>query len=222
MRTFCLSRTFCCSIVVLAAVSCAFGLMIVRDGGHWPDNWPEQMDALRSSATTGDFSSGAQATYYYIEFSSRDQFEGVWPCLLQLKSKGAPLRLMSVDPPKTDSNDRRVFHSRPTAALVCPTQGSYRKTADGSYSHHAEWTASIETRLADGVLPQFVGKDFIGNWVIVSEPHDPNSVRFWPYQQARVEIALYVDGEIIDMNRIRLPEDTPILDHRKFGESSCK
>ncbi|MHC4213774.1 MAG: hypothetical protein ACYSWP_10425 [Planctomycetota bacterium] len=223
MRSFFVSRAFWCFIVLLVTVSCAFGLMIVTDGGHWPQNWPQQLEPLRSSATTGDFSAGAQATIYTIEFCSRAQFERVWPSLLQLKSKGTPLALRTVDPPKTDSNDRRVLQSRPAAVLSCPTQGSYLKMPDGSYSHRGEWTEDITSQLDDGVLPRFVGKDPLGKWGIISRPNDPNFIEFYGiYEQARVEMTLFVDGEIIDMNRIRLPKDTPILDERRFDESIDK
>ncbi len=220
MRSFFVSRAFWCFVVLLVTVPCAFGLMIETDGGHWPQNWPQQLEPLRSSATTGDFSAGAQATIYTIEFRSRAQFEGVWPSLLALKSKGAPLTLRSstVESSKTDCDDRRL----PMAVLSCPTQGSYLKMPDGSYSHRGEWTEDIESQLVDGVLPRYVGNGPVG-WGIIFEPLDPNFVQFYGfYQQARVDITLYVDGEIIDMNRIRLPKDTPILDHRQLGESCDK
>jgi glycine cleavage system H protein len=40
--------------------------------------------------------------------------------------------------------------------------------------------------------------------------------------KATSELYSPVDGEIIDMNRIRLPKDTPILDHRKLDKSDGK
>ena len=221
MKSLCFSKTFRCFLMLSITISCVYGAMRMRNGGDWPENWPEQLEPLRGSATTGDFSAGSQATYYYIEFSDREQFERVWPCLLQVKSKGAPLTLMTVDTPKTDPNDRRFLHAKPTVLLACPAQGNYSKMPDGSYSHRGDWTEDIESQLTDGVLPQFVGKDSTtGDWTIITNPRDPNSMRFGFLQQSRVEIILYIDGEIIDMNRIRLPENTPIEDRRKLDEKN--
>ena len=44
----------------------------------------------------------------------------------------------------------------------------------------------------------------------------------WPLQQARVELTLYVDGSVIDLNRIRLPGDTPIVDGRAAPQDETK
>jgi len=211
----------CYSLVVLAlSGSHAFGGMTVELGGSWPENWPRELEPFRFKASTGHFMSGSRATYYYIPFDTRDEFERAWPALLKLKSKGAPLILRTVDPPETDPNDKRVLHSRPEVAMVCPASGTYRKMPDGRYAHHAEWTRHIKPFLTDGILPQFVGRasreDPDARWVIVN-PDEPNSLRrYWPYELARVELTVYVDGSVIDLNRIRLPDNTPIRDYRKL------
>ena len=213
------SKTMRCLLAVLLMGSFAFGVMRVKEGGTWPANWPQELEPLREQATTGDFRAGAHATYYYIEFSSREQFEQAWPALCRIKSKGAPLSLMTVDQFKTDPNDRRVLHSKPTAVVVCPASGEYVKNPDGSFTHRAKWTDDIESQLVDGVLPQFVGKDSEGKWHVITDSRDHDTmIKYGFYEQARVDILLYVDGEIIDLNRIRLPEHTPIKDHRKTSE----
>jgi len=211
----------CCCLVVLALLTGdAYGLMTMELGGRWPENWPEDLEPLRFKASTGEFVSASCATYYYIPFDTRDEFERAWPALLRLKSKGAPLNLCTVDPPKTDPNDTRVLHSDPEVAVVCPTSGAYHKMPDGSYAHHAEWTGDIRPFLTDGILPEYVGRtsreDPDARWVIVN-PDEPNSVRrYVPYELARVELTVYADGSVIDLNRIRLPDNTPIRDYRKL------
>ncbi len=55
----------------------------------------------------------------------------------------------------------------------------------------------------EGKAPIADGKDAKGNW------------------EQTVYIELIVDGEIIDLNRIQLPPDTPIIDER-FKESKSK
>ena len=190
-----------------------FGIMIINKGGNWPANWPEVLEPFRPIATTGNFMGGSQATYYYIEFETRDEFESVWPSILKLKSKGAPLTLHNIDKPSTDPNDTRVLYTKPQVLIICPIAGVYQAMPDGRYIHKADWTEDIENQLIDDVLPQFVGKDSNGKWSI-----DPNIVGLRSLQQARIELSLYIDGKVIDLNRIHLPENTPIKDYRKFEQ----
>ena len=67
-------------------------------------------------------------------------------------------------------------------------------------------------------LPEYVFYDN-GKWA----PYDPNAKREplkdWVVQslkvkRARIDIELVVDGNIVDLNRIPLPADTPIIDKR--------
>ena len=211
-----LTLTFLSLSILLLTAACSFGLKIISKGGRWPVNWPAALEPFRTRATTGDFIPGSSVTYYFIEFETRDEFEGVWPSLLKLKSKGAPLTLHTVDLSRTDPNDRRVRYTKPQVVIECPAKGYYREMPDGRYAHFADWTTDIEPLLTDDVLPRLVGKDSTGKWTT-----DPNSwvllqgdFYYCPPQQARVELMLYTDGEIVDLNRITLPPDTPIIDKR--------
>ena len=67
--------------------------------------------------------------------------------------------------------------------------------------------------LNGGVLPQFVGKDSTDRWRT-----DPNKYSSEILQQARIELTLYIDGNVIDLNRIRLPQSTLINDYRKLED----
>ncbi|MHC4745481.1 MAG: DUF5329 family protein [Planctomycetota bacterium] len=209
------------SLVILAlSGSEALGLMMVEPGGKWPENWPSELEHFRFKASTGHFMAGAVATYYYIPFDTREEFERAWPAILKLKSKGAPLSLYTIDPPKTDPNDTRVVTTGAKVAIVCPEKGTYRKMSDGSYEHQAEWTEHIKPFLADGILPQFVGRPRTpgphADWVIVNPKEHDNILEYGRMEQARVELMVHVDGSVIDLNRIRLPENTPIRDNRKL------
>jgi hypothetical protein len=55
----------------------------------------------------------------------------------------------------------------------------------------------------EGELP-IDGKDASGNW------------------EKTIYIELIVDGEIVDLNRIKLPPDTPIVDERFEGQADAK
>lgn len=209
------------SLVILAlSASNAFCTMLVEPGGDWPENWPRELEALRFKASTGHFMAGSVATLYYIPFDAREEFERAWPAILKLKSKGAPLSLYTIDPPKTDPNDTRVVTTVPQVSIVCPEKGTYRKMSDGSYEHQAEWTEHIKPFLTDGILPQFVGRPRTpgphADWVTVNPKEHDNILEYGRMEQARVELMVHVDGSVIDLNRIPLPDDTPIRDHRKF------
>ncbi|MCX5768856.1 MAG: hypothetical protein NTZ09_01075 [Candidatus Hydrogenedentes bacterium] len=101
----------------------------------------------------------------------------------------------------------------PQVHIVCPTQGTYKRKADGSYLHKGPWTKDIK-RAAKGELPQFVAfSEQEGKWKIVEDPEKLGSLQ-WPLEQARIELVLYVDGEVINPDRISMPPDTPVKDLR--------
>ena len=213
MKHHSLTKLYLSLLLLLLITTCSFGVMIVKKGGNWPENWPKVMEPFRTRASTGRFFAGSQTIYYYIEFETREEFESVWPSLLNLKSKGAPLTLHNVDKPSTNPDDKRVLYTKPQVVIICPASGTYQKMPDGKYTHKAEWTKDIEAQQTDNILPQFVVKNLNGKWI-----SDPNVDTIETLQQARIELSLYIDGKVIDLNRIRLPENTPIRDVRKFKE----
>lgn len=84
------------TIVVAAIVFLApcplYALYSVEDRGSWPESWPKELEGLREQART---LVGPQATlrHYVIPFAKREAFEAVWPHLLNVKTKGAPIVL---------------------------------------------------------------------------------------------------------------------------------
>jgi hypothetical protein len=75
------------------------------------------------------------------------------------------------------------------------------------------WPKDIITKT--GALPEYVGvieENGKFKWTPSTEKHVSGFV-----YRARIEVELVVDGEIINLNRIPLPEDTPIIDKRFFN-----
>ena len=67
-----------------------------------------------------------------------------------------------------------------------------------------------------GGLPEYVSNQD-GKWVAYDGKERKGFLH-----RARVDIVLITDGKIVDLNRIRLPADTPIIDNRfkdKYNES---
>lgn len=78
---------------------------------------------------------------------------------------------------------------------------------------------------ADRVLPEYASltNKFTDNGVMIGpqrwEVWQADDSRTGPARRARVDIMLVVDGDIIDLNRIKLPPDTPIVDNRRLDGS---
>lgn len=156
-------------------VAIAFSLAVtvyadfsVWDTGTWPDSWPKELEPLRKQSRTLE-GPLRPLLAYAIPFTERADFESVWPHLLKVKSKGAPI----------------VLRRGPSFWLEGKSHGVCIHTPP------------------KGQAPIADGKDAKGNW------------------DQTIYIELIVDGEIIDLNRIQLPPDTPIIDER-FKEPTSK
>ena len=201
--------------IVLCAVCSVYALFEVTEKGAWPKSWPKELEPLRNQARTLVHSQ--QGGIHEIPFTNREEFEAAWPHILAVKSKKAPLILMR-------SPDRKYFNpikagvrilSPLTGVLVTPKGTRYPPGAesaipDGKFLKIGPpWPDYIKSE--SGVLPEYVEYEN-GKWA----PYDPNSGKQFSRQmrRARIDIELIVDGEIVDLNRIPLPADTPIVDRR--------
>jgi len=201
--------------ILIFGVYSAYALYQVTEKGAWPKSWPKELEPLRNQARTLKHSQ--QGGIHEIPFTSREEFEAAWPHILAVKSKKAPLILMR-------SPDGKYFKpikagvrilSPLTGALVTPQGTSYPPGAesaipDGKFLKIGPpWPDHIKSE--SGALPEYVGYEN-GKWA----PYDPNSGKKFSRQmrRARIDIELIVDGEIVDLNRIPLPTDTPIVDKR--------
>ena len=134
----------------------------VENRGAWPADWPRELEPLRKQSRT--FEGPLQPMLHYaIPFTKREEFESVWPQILKIKSKGAPIVLR---------RGPSFWLGEETNAGVC-----------------------IHTP-PKGEAPVAGDKITGGRW------------------EQTIYIELIVDGEIVDLNRIPLPADTPIIDER--------
>lgn len=200
--------------VSLVAAVC-FAMYSVADRGMWPDSWPKQLDSLRPQARTLDH---GQHTVYEIPFTQRAEFESAWPHILAVKSTQAPLVLLR-------SPDKWLGNSIAAGVRIrCPPTGQ-RVTfqganlppgpesaiADGKFLRVGPpWPDDIKS--PSGALPEYVIIDN-GKWRAFDRKDfgGPNERTI---RRARTEIELIVDGDTVDLNRIPLPPDTPIIDKR--------
>ena len=201
-------------VVLSLSTSIVLGIASLARVDSWPDGWPQELQPYREHAWRWHVMGGVlEETNYFITFDDRERFEEIWPILLKVKSKGAPLHLRSA--PHLNSALASELQG-PLAQIICPTRGWYKMQPDRTYMHIERWTK--ELRLTEGRLPEFVVKrKDDGTWVPVEKDSKTVPEHFGMLERARVELALWVDGQIIDLNRIQLPEDTPILDERMLG-----
>lgn len=214
------------SVVVLLV----FGLL--REGmairflsktGDWPKNWPEELEPLRESARTIHVASGTQENVYEIPFNDRETFEQVWPAILRARSLHAPITLHRVEP---EGGERA--QKTPLVRIYGPSDGLIGWEARPGQRIDSEKVAvAIEEGRAlraappwpdeiigdDGTLPEYVTAvktEGRRHWAPIERGQKPVGFQ----HRCRVDVHLYVDGEVIDLNRIKLPAETPIVDLR--------
>ena len=204
---------------VLCAVCSVYALYGVIETGAWPESWPKALEPLRNQSCTLYHQT---AEIHIIPFTNRAEFESAWPHLLGLKSKGAPITLLSA-PDKRYPDAKRgapikacVYVLAPlTGTLVTPEgslhpPGSESSIPDGKLLRIGPpWPDDIKS--ASGILPEYVVYKE-GKWVAYADgqPKDRN------LRRARTDIELLVDENVIDSNQLQLPADTPIIDRRSL------
>lgn len=227
-------RAMVLTVAMLAPVMLT-AMVVVENRGAWPAAWPKELEPFRSQAQTVEFAAGNQENVYEITFTNRADFERVWPVILQLKTPGAPLALYSTNNPSTTffPNDHAAVRIwappgngpiYPAALAVSDSSATNndriaRLLEEGKlHELRAEppWPGDIVS--TNGGLPEYVvGKEENGTmrWVPANLEADRKENRFVGfYYRARVDLDLVVDGQIIDLNAIRLPANSPVHDHR--------
>jgi len=79
--------------LIFALCSMAHAEYSVWNTGMWPNSWPKELEPLRKQARTFE-GPVVLNQHYAIRFTKRDEFESAWPYIVQVKSKGASLRLV--------------------------------------------------------------------------------------------------------------------------------
>jgi hypothetical protein len=142
---------------------------------------------------------------YAIPFTKREDFESTWPHLLMAKSKGAPIILMRGGP-RTD-----FLGVKPGGVLIHSPPAEPGGTPESAPAAAAPKAA--EAPVASGSTPAATAPK--GAAPAAREVDARTKWRDATY------IELVVDGEIVDLNRIRLPSDSPIIDER-FKDDKAK
>jgi len=200
----------CWCLACGTASTVCLGLVSIIGSGTWPDTWPKELEPYRHNAKTVEVAHGVQETDYEIPFHTAERFEEAWPHILALKSKGAPLILE--ESPSTSSVSGSTLDVG--VRILCPPGlGVRAKSGESEISleFHAPWPDSI--LLPSGDLPEYVVQDG-DKWVPFT------GVEGGFRERVRTDIVLVVDGRAIDLNRIELPADTPIIDRRFQGGNS--
>jgi len=218
-------------VIAVAILAVLFGaldaraLIIPSDEGKWPTTWPKELDPLRKKSKTLDVATGIQEHIYTIPFETRDDFEKFWPILVAMRTPGSPLTLSKAG--VTDSGwGQFVSNAKPCVRIKGPTGGyAGGKAKVGEQIDLKELEAGTmlfagtpwpkEIVGPQGELPEYVTAVPIEDGKIAWKPIDPAvDKRLGFLNRARVDIELVLDGEIIDLNRLRLPEDARIIDRR--------
>lgn len=215
-------------VIILLCCPLSSALTSITGEGRWPSDWPIELSPYRAKARTKAISwPGNQQTIYEIHFKNSGEFEKIWPTILKLKSKEGTLKLSGIEKPH-DAKVSWFTKAEPAVLIYAPVHPAWPITFPGGKKliPAPPWPESA--KWANGELPEYVTylRDD-PNWV----PYlgDPNVHEDWhwvPYMldpniplrgwRARIDIELVVDAQVIDLNRIRLPADTPIIDNRKL------
>ncbi|MHC4116715.1 MAG: hypothetical protein ACYSWO_04325 [Planctomycetota bacterium] len=210
-------------VISILAPSLCFGIVIEHSTGRWPDSWPKELEPYRKQARTREIAAGNQENVYEIRFENREEFEKLWPIILKLKDKKAPLRLRSTKKPIKKGS---LFSSeKPVVRVFSHVYPAWPSQRPGGRKLRPAppWPDSIKS--PTGELPEYVAISEDGNGWIPVEKEKAEGFMWIPERvrkprprgfmyRARTEIELVVDGTIIDLNRILLPPDTPIIDKR--------
>jgi hypothetical protein len=197
------SRTAVPALLAALLSGASIAMVTVSDRGLWPDSWPKELEPYRGQARTHGVAHGISENVHEISFPKREEFEKAWPHILKLKSKGAPLIIEAS--PSTYGVTGSTAHTG--VRILCPS-GSGREANGKMYIADAPWPNYLKS--STGELPEYVIFDHDNaKWL----PADKTE-RVGFMNRARVDIVLITDGNVVDLNRIQLPPDTPIIDNR--------
>ena len=176
-------------LVVLICCSVSSAFIWGEDHGAWSPDWPKELEPYRERASTISPHPVGGEIVYTLPFTDRSDFEKIWPVLLSLKSKGAPLILHS----GSVKLQRRWSHIEFCGKGADKDKDYCDGWPEGTYPGVKIYTSGHST------FPE--NSSAYKNWIA-------------SHGQPTARIELFVDGKVIDLNRIRLPADTPIIDKR--------
>jgi hypothetical protein len=193
-------------LVLIILSPATFAITRIEETGRWPQSWPKELEPLRQNARTIETATMIHEDIYEIHFKDRDTFERSWPLLIGLKSKGGPLIINKVE--SSPPNQVVIFSNDvPAVRIFTSPAGS----GSGGLTVGPPWPSSAMT--PEGRLSEYVGSGEVNGkktWIPATPGKGFQGFMF----RARVDVELIIDGKIIDLNRIRIPSDTPIIDKR--------
>ena len=194
-------------LIVLNAFVC-FPIISTSDEGTWPDTWPQELEKYRKQSKTYNLSSGTEEEWHEILFEKREEFEKAWPHILTLKTKGAPLIIETI---QTGHGvlDPILQGGKPGVRILCPSR-SPRGFSEETRNRLTPWPDYLT--LPSGGMPEYVVYQ-ADKW-IPADVNKKKASRAGIHYRARIDIVLIIDSKIVDLNRIPLPADTPIIDKR--------
>jgi hypothetical protein len=218
-------------LVLVAAVSgsLAWAVVFVDEQGKWPADWPAELEPLRATSRTIDVGTGLQEAIYEIPLVERKSFEAIWPAVRKLITPGATFTLYRKGPSSPKKWGHFVGNKQAAIRIYAPSGGYATKAAidpinppkmkpmvDEGRALLAgpPWPATIVGK--QGELPEYVVAEADADgrltWDAGDWRADPKPRGF--LYRARVDVDLVVDGEVIDLNRVELPEGVRVVDRR--------
>jgi len=170
MRHRCLAAVcvMAAAIALQPRLGCA--RVIRQEMGTWPADWPKELEPFRKQAHTLQVGAGIQQTVYEIRFENREEFERLWPVLLKLKTKGAPLTLYSAGANPPAEWGGLIINLAPTVRIYAPSRARIRPaTGKSATTQAADRPTTVEPEplraappwpknivLPGGGLPEYV------------------------------------------------------------------
>ncbi|QDU37425.1 hypothetical protein Mal4_17370 [Maioricimonas rarisocia] len=227
------SRQLLVVILVLAiSASSARALINVEGRGAWPADWPEVLEPLREASSTLKIGTGIQEDVYTIPIADRAMFEKVWPAILELRTPSSRLTLHRVRAEAEAGEGPKRRDTQAAIRIRGPAAGRYAVHRDVEQSRRTDYRQLVRVGKAlamggpwpesiigeDGELPEYVVSEDLEDGTLTWVAYNPDAVDtpkpLRTRMRARIDIELVVDGEIIDLNRTRLPADVVIVDAR--------
>lgn len=218
-------RTAFALLLILFTALDVSALVIPSNEGKWPAHWPKELESLRKQSKTLDVATGIQEHIYTIPFETREEFEKLWPALMKVRTPSSPVVLSKVG--QTDKGWGDFLpNAKPCVRIKGPSGGYIGSSAKiGEQINLKELDAGTmifacapwpkDLLGPNGELPEYVTdvstSDGKLSWKSLdSVPGSDQGFR----HRARIDMELILDGQVIDLNRIRLPEDAKIIDRR--------
>jgi len=213
------------------AIGSCEALVFSRDEGTWPKTWPAELEPLRKSSRSIGIATGLQQNIYEIPIPDQVTFDKVWPAVLKIRTPGSPLTLYRTETPPPKAWGDLLSNKRAAIRIYGPS-GGYTSKGDS----HGQKKPDLEQLVKDGRAaraaepwPEYLRSEHgeLPEWVVATEneegklewipadpfnkqPGDPSGF----YHRARIDIELVIDGKVIDLNRLKLPEAVTVSDRR--------